>query len=181
MRSLLFELRSGEELQDEKELPATLTGLERIRHYGVLGAIRLLAKDAMENGIQVDVEADEAGAIYLGPKTDLKSGKEPVVEEGIYRIIQEALNNIIKHSQARHISIKLQGSNPGVLTFIVADDGVGFSSFSNKVEATPEGSGLGMKTMRERAEAMGGALRISSAPGTGTTIEVTVPLKENRV
>lgn len=181
MRSLLFELRSGEELQDEKELPVTLTGLERIRHYGVLGAIRLLAGDAAENGIQVKVEADEAGTIYLGPKTDLKSGKEPVVEEGIYRIIQEALNNIIKHSQARHISIKLQGSKPGVLTFIVTDDGVGFSSFSNKVEATPEGSGLGMKTMRERAEAMGGVLRISSAPGTGTTIEVTVPLKENRV
>jgi signal transduction histidine kinase len=44
-----------------------------------------------------------------------------------------------------------------------------------------EGSGLGMKTMQERAEAMGGFLRITSAPEKGTTIEVTVPLKENRV
>lgn len=180
MRSLLFELRSSEELQD-KELPATLTGLERIRHYGVLGAIRLLAEDAAENGIQVNVEADEAGAIYLGPKTDLRSGKEPVVEEGVYRIIQEALNNIIKHSQARHISIKLQGNQPGMLRFSIADDGVGFSYLPLKMEDSPQGSGLGMKTMRERAEAMGGILRISSVPGTGTTIEVTVPLKENRV
>lgn len=180
MRSLLFELRSSEELQD-KELPATLTGLERIRHYGVLGAIRLLAGDAAENGIQVNVEVDEAGAIYLGPKTGLRSGKEPVVEEGIYRIIQEALNNIIKHSQARHISIKLQGNQPGILRFSVTDDGVGFSALLIKMADSPDGSGLGMKTMRERAEAMGGSLSITSEPGQGTVIEGIVPLKEIRI
>ncbi len=180
MRSLLFELRSSEEGQD-KELPATLTGLERIRHYGVLGAIRLLAGDAAENGIQVNVEVDEAGAIYLGPKTGLRSGKEPVVEEGIYRIIQEALNNIIKHSQARHISIKLQGNQPGMLRFSVIDDGVGFSSLTNKLEEVPDGSGLGMKTMRERAEALGGSLSIASEPGQGTIIEGIVPFKEIRI
>lgn len=180
MRSLLFELRSSEELQD-KELPATLTGLERIRHYGVLGAIRLLVGDATENGIQINVEVDEAGAIYLGPKTGLRSGKEPIVEEGIYRIIQEALNNIIKHSHAQNISIKLQGNQPGMLRFSVVDDGVGFSSLPNKMEEAPDGSGLGMKTMRERAEAMGGSLSIASEPGQGTVIEGIVPFKEIRI
>lgn len=180
MRSLLFELRSSEEMQD-RELPATLTGLERIRHYGVLGAIRLLAGDVYENGISVNVEADEAGSIYLGPSTSSRVGKEPILEEGIYRIVQESLNNAVKHSQARHISIKIICNKPGVLYFSVTDDGSGFPHHSTSAGGKGEGSGLGMKTMQERAEAMGGVLRITSAPGKGTTIEVTVPLKENRI
>jgi signal transduction histidine kinase len=180
MRSLLFELKSSEEMQD-RELPATLTGLERIRHYGVLGAVRLLAGDVYENGIIVNVEADEAGSIYLGPNTSSRIGKEPVLEEGIYRIIQESLNNAVKHSRARHISINILCNKPGVLYFSVTDDGAGLPHLPTSADEKSEGSGLGMKTMRERAEAMGGVLRIMSAPGKGTTIEVTVPLKENRV
>lgn len=73
----------------------------------------LLVGDATENGIHINVEVDEAERSIWDPRGS-RSGKEPVVEEGIYRIIQEALNNIIKHSHAQNISIKLQGNQPGM-------------------------------------------------------------------
>jgi signal transduction histidine kinase len=177
MRSLLFELRSGENMQDQ-EIPATLTGLERIRHYGLLGAIRLLASDFSEDGINVNVEVDEAGIKCLGPGAGSRSAKEPMVEESVYRIIQESLNNAIKHARARHVSIHILCDRPGILFVSVTDDGVGFANGSMPADEVLEGSGLGMKTMSERAEAMGGTLRVTSAPGKGTAIEVTVPLKE---
>lgn len=173
MRSLLFELRSSEELMDT-ELPATLTGLERIRHYGLLGAIRLLAEDFSERGISINVEVDEAGKRYFEPQTSSRSGKEPMVEESIYRIIQESLNNAVKHAQSRHITVALKSEQPGMLHISISDDGQGILS----IKEASESRGMGMKTMRERAEAVGGALRVLSTPEVGTTIEVTIPLKE---
>ena len=178
MRSLLFELRSSEEMQD-MELPVTLTGLERIRHYGLLGAIRLLAGDFSEEGIMVNVEVDEGGIRLFDTETGSKSGKEPMIEESTYRIVQESLNNAVKHARAHHVSIRIKCDSEK-LDFSVIDDGQGFTNQSIKNEAL-EGSGLGMKTMKERAEALGGTLNISSAPGRGTAVEVTIPLKELRI
>ena len=178
MRSLLFELRSSEEMQD-MELPVTLTGLERIRHYGLLGAIRLLAGDFSEEGIMVNVEVDEGGIRLFDTETGSKSGKEPMIEESTYRIVQESLNNAVKHARAHHVSIRIKCDSEK-LDFSVIDDGQGFTNQSIKNEAL-KGSGLGMKTMQERAEALGGTLNVSSAPGRGTAVEVTIPLKELRI
>ena len=176
MRSLLFELKSSEDIQD-KELPVTLTGLERIRHYGLLGAVRLLAKDFSADGIQVNVDVDEAGEKLFNQQTGSVSAKEPMVEESIYRIMQEALNNAVKHAKARQIFISIRCFEKR-LYISVMDDGKGFKGKPSEKQQ-PEGSGLGMKTMKERAEAMGGRLSVKSAPKQGTTIEVNIPLKES--
>jgi signal transduction histidine kinase len=180
MRSLLFELRSSEDIQDT-ELPVTLTGLERIRHYGLLGAIRLLAGDFTEDGITVNVDIDEAGIRLFGAQSGSRSTKEPMLEESVYRITQEALNNAVKHARARHVSISLKCETSDRLSFSIIDDGRGFESNSSEASEELNGSGLGMKTMKERAEALGGAIKVISAPGQGTSVEVTIPLKEIRI
>ena len=103
-----------------------------------------------------------------------------MLEESIYRIVQESLNNAIKHAHARQVSIRITGSAPNTLCFSITDDGIGFTPNGTEAGDGNQGSGLGMKTMRERAEALGATLRVISAPTKGTAIEVIVPLKEVR-
>lgn len=173
MRSLLFELRPAEESL-QKKIPAALTGLERIRHYGFFDALRLLARDFSHDGIIVKVDVDEDAKRVWDAGAGRTSGGGAMFEEGIYRIVQESLNNAIKHARARHVNIHIEQASPAVLCISVADDGVGFTPPAPR-------SGLGMKTMRERAESLGGILRVDSTPGAGTTVEVRIPLKESGV
>ena len=188
MRSLLFELKPSNEIQT-KDIPSTLTGSERIRHYGMLRAVRLLAEDFSQEGLKVKIDADEAGAKYFGAETGRRrrqervegSDEEAALQESVYRIIQESLNNAIKHSYARHVNIQIKNNELDSFCFSVRDDGVGFAPSHIEAGDAIQGSGLGMKTMRERAEAIGGTLRVLSEPGQGTVIEVVVPLKETRV
>ena len=180
MRSLLFELKPSNEIQNQT-VPSTLTGSERIHHYGLLRALRLLAEDFSHEGFKVKIDVDEAGSKYFGAESGQKSGEEAMLEEGVYRIIQEALNNAIKHSRARFVNIQIKSDTADVFRFTVRDDGIGFAPKSVEAGDVLRGTGLGMKTMRERAEAIGGSLRILSVPGQGTVIEVVVPLKETRV
>jgi len=96
----------------------------------------------------------------------------PQVEIALFRIAQEALNNVAKHARARHVEIALDHAN-GVCVMSVQDDGIGF----DRVEATsdkpkPE---LGMVTMRERAQAVGGRFEVQALPGRGTRLTVRVP------
>ena len=96
-------------------------------------------------------------------------------EEALYRIAQEGLSNVVKHAHATRAQLRL--ASDGWSTFLViTDDGRGFTT---TVEETGEHAiqmgGLGLLTMRERATAIGGTIRIESATGAGTTIEVVVP------
>ena len=86
----------------------------------------------------------------------------------LYRVVQEALQNAVKHSGAREIFVHLQGADAG-LTATVVDDGAGFD-----VDAR-FGKGLGLVSMTERLEAVGGTLKIRSAPGSGTRLKITIP------
>jgi signal transduction histidine kinase len=86
----------------------------------------------------------------------------------LYRIVQEALRNAIKHSGAREVTVDLTASSDG-LALTIADDGGGFDADAAEHE------GLGLASMRERLEPVGGTLVIRSKPGAGTRIEVTVP------
>jgi len=88
----------------------------------------------------------------------------------LYRVTQEALNNALKHAAARTVRIALASGARGELCLTVADDGVGL----------PVGHGrrpdaFGLAGMRERVRAVGGALRLRSRPGRGTTVEVRIP------
>jgi signal transduction histidine kinase len=87
----------------------------------------------------------------------------------LFRVAQEALRNAIKHSGATAVSVHLKGT-PERLVLTIADDGRGFD-----VEAAS--GGLGLISMEERVEQVGGTLRIRSEPGVGTHLEVSTPLQ----
>lgn len=88
----------------------------------------------------------------------------------LFRIVQEAVHNAIKHSHAENMSVHLSARS-GVLALVIIDDGVGFDV------ATVCGQGLGLVSMGERVEAFGGTFRVESSP-RGTRLEVTVPLTQ---
>jgi len=88
----------------------------------------------------------------------------------LFRIVQEALQNAIKYSRGRLVSVDLRGSAAG-LQLTIVDDGVGFD-----VGKTWR-KGLGLISMRERLEAVGGSIKIHSRPGVGTRLEISVPLR----
>ena len=142
MRALIFELRP-----------------ESLESEGLSGAIRKQVDAARaRHGIEVDfLPCDEP---------DL-----PVaVKEAVYRIAQEALTNVVKHSGATHVRVTLT-STGGELKLEVADDGKGFDT------AADFPGHLGLKSMRERAENPGGRLEIDSRPGTGTRVIATFAVK----
>jgi signal transduction histidine kinase len=91
------------------------------------------------------------------------------VEEELYHIAQEALNNVLKHSHAGRIRVHLTFS-AAATQLEVCDDGVGFAPGSMGTTG-----GLGLASLRERVQKLGATLAIDSAPGSGTTIKVTVP------
>lgn len=97
------------------------------------------------------------------------------VETNLYRITQEALNNIYKHADARNVNVVVERRKDEIV-LIIEDDGKGFEATdlrSNK----ESGSGLGLVGMRERAAIVGGTFEIESAPGKSTTIFVRIPIK----
>ena len=87
----------------------------------------------------------------------------------LFRIVQEALQNAVKHSGARTVSMHLIGG-PTELTLTIVDDGIGFD-----VDAA-WGAGLGLVSIRERLDAIGGQFEIRSKPGMGTRLEIKVAL-----
>jgi signal transduction histidine kinase/ligand-binding sensor domain-containing protein len=102
-------------------------------------------------------------------KTELEERLPLDVEEGLYRIVLEALNNTLKHAQAQNIRVHLRRQEPphGAVTLEIADDGSGFD-----LATAHERGGLGLSVMEERAAALGGRLTVCSEPGSGTRIMV---------
>jgi PAS domain S-box-containing protein len=88
----------------------------------------------------------------------------------LYRVVQESMNNILKHSQARHVNIRLERDIHEVVLRI-DDDGIGFT-----VDAVGRRKGLGLKNISERVRMIGGRLAMVSAPGQGTRIEAVFPI-----
>jgi signal transduction histidine kinase len=140
MRLLLFELRPP--LLEERGLFGALQSR--------LGAVESRA------GLTTEIQGE--GAERLAPET----------EQELYRVGQEALNNVLKHAHARQVTVRLDVSKDRAV-LVVADDGVGFEP------SLRNGGGFGLPGMRERAERLGGALQVESAPGQGTTVRVEVP------
>jgi signal transduction histidine kinase len=141
MRALIFELRP-----------------ESLETEGLVAALGKLV-NALGARHQLEVRLD------AGDEPDVSMD----VKESLYRIAQEATNNIAKHAQAKHIEVRLMKGNEQLLLSI-SDDGMGF-------DANGEFPGhLGMHTMHERAEKAGGRLTIVSTANTGTQIQVMIPL-----
>lgn len=97
----------------------------------------------------------------------------PLAALQLFRFIQEALTNIRKHAGAREATVTLTANGPDQLSVVIADDGRGFtlgSRGSGKVRP------LGMTSMRERVEALGGTLHVQSQPGSGTYVTALIPI-----
>ena len=127
--------------------------------FGFVEALREYAAFLAErDGLAVDLDVED-DLPRLGRDVDVM----------LYRVLQEAIVNVRKHARARHVRIELAATSDGQVRLIIADDGVGFDP-----ARTPRGH-LGLLYVRERVEGCGGSMRIESAQGRGTTLEVVVP------
>nr|WP_255426770.1 GAF domain-containing sensor histidine kinase [Pseudonocardia sp. C8] len=117
---------------------------------GLAGALAGLARDVPEVDVRLDLDERRLA---------------DHVEVALYRIAQEALQNVHKHAGAGRVLLRLAWGDTGV-RLEIGDDGAGFAT---------SGDGYGMTSMRERAELIGGTLEVRSLPGSGTTVVVTAP------
>lgn len=153
----------------EKSLEATRSGVDETRR--ALKALRASALEDMGLGAAVRQLAESAASRFhldleLGLQDPLPS-LSPDVEEVIYRIAQEAIENVSRHAQARRLRVHLSHNGDG-MTLTVADDGIGFNS-----KESPAGH-YGLVGMRERAELAGGRLIIESEKGKGTKVTLKI-------
>ena len=133
---------------------------------GLIKAVHNLAATwSAHCGIEVEVETSQYSP----------AGISTEIETAIYRIIQEALNNIAKHSNAKRASIILQRVASQLQT-IIEDDGCGFDTTKSPKTADHSG-GLGVSGIRERLNVLGGSLDIESAPQQGATLIARIPLR----
>ena len=96
---------------------------------------------------------------------------DPEVAINVFRITQEAVTNAVKHGHAKHIVLRLTAAQPGKMLVEILDDGCGIA----EAEAT-EGSGLGMRSMRYRAELIGASIEVAARNGSGTRVAVSLPV-----
>jgi signal transduction histidine kinase len=108
------------------------------------------------------------GRAGWGLQLDADPVVSPRVEEALYRIALEALGNAARHAEASQVTVRLAGDDNQVV-LEVSDDGVGFTP------ERPLPGRLGLRSMRERAELLGGTLDIRSAPGAGTLVRAAIP------
>ncbi len=133
---------------------------------GLAAAFRALAESYVPDGVEVDL-------CFSGEESALP---DPVRTQA-YLTMREAVRNAVKHSGCSRIGITLEVGG-GDLRGVVEDDGKGFDH-EEVGKATPSW-GVGLRSMRERTEMLGGELRVDSTPGDGTRVEVRVPLDGRR-
>jgi signal transduction histidine kinase len=131
---------------------------------GWLPAIRFLADGVSKRTkLPIQVEADFSGRL------------RPAMEIAIYRVVQEALNNTVKHSNAGSVSISVKREGDA-LNCSILDNGEGFDLQALRSKGTKRG--LGLTAMQERMNAVGGTVQIESVPGRGTKLMIRLPLEK---
>ncbi len=154
----------------EKSVASTHAGLVETRR--TLKALRAGPLDDLGLALAVTTMVKDAAmranlALDM-PEIIMVPLLSPDVEQCIYRIAQEAVTNVAKHGNAKRLTVKLE-SQQGKIQLTVSDDGVGFRP--DEVNGTGH---FGLAGMRERAQSAGGKLSITSGPGKGTTVQLTV-------
>jgi signal transduction histidine kinase len=178
LTSVLLGLRALEEAKDEAELREaaanvrqlvvdTLQDVRRLAvelrpkaldDFGLVPALERLTETFSEQtGIRTELEA-RLGEARLPDE----------VETTLYRTVQEALTNVVKHARATRVSVIVTRKSGGV-TAVIEDDGVGMT------ESRGGDGGIGLLGMRERVALVGGRLEVESSPGAGTTLAIEVP------
>ncbi len=145
LRGLITELR-----------PAALDQL------GLMAAIEALTERAAATaGLEINTE-------FEPPETWARERLDPELERTTYRLVQEALTNVVKHARAERVDLQVS-MNGDAVAVTVRDDGIGFDSATTS-------EGFGLVGMRERLELIGGRVDISSAPGQGTEVRAELPV-----
>ncbi len=142
-----------------------------LESLGLVNALKSFVREwSHQYGIHAEFHTSDADAANLQDRLPEK------VETNTYRIVQEALNNVLKHAEATEVSVLLHNRKDHIV-LIVEDDGLGFDRNTGPLDATRLG-GQGIIGMRERAAVMNGLLEMDSEPGEGTTVVVKIPLPE---
>jgi two-component system sensor histidine kinase DegS len=136
-----------------------------LNDLGLLPTMRRYIKDYSEKN-KIDVNMSINGRERRLPNH---------VEVAIFRIIQEALGNVAKHAEAMHVQLLLD-LNENMVSIVVEDDGVGFDI--NKLKLDAQTSSLGISSMGQRIDMLGGQLNIESTVGRGTRINALIPITQ---
>ena len=182
LAALLVQLRLARDIEDgevrdtllaetAEQLTGSIEELRAIAHglrppaldmLGLVAAVESHARTLTgATGVRVEVKGDRIHGL-LSAEAEL----------ALYRLLQEALSNVVKHAGAEHATVRIE-SGPGVVVATVTDNGSGFI-----VEEALARRGLGLFGMYERASYAGGRVRITSHPGQGTTVRIEFPVKE---
>ena len=164
------ELERLHEVADEiyEDIGESIAGLRtNVTERGLVRALQDYVDQFEErHKISTSLRADEA-ADRLAPPAALQ----------VFRFIQEALTNVRKHAKAREVTVTLASIGPDQLKIVIADDGQGFMpDRQNNGKSRP----LGLTSMRERVETLGGTFHVNSQPGSGTQVNATIPIPRKR-
>jgi signal transduction histidine kinase len=150
--------QTQESLRDIRRLIHDLRPVA-LDELGLVPALREhLARCAREHDLKIDLAADTGERLL------------PAVETALFRIVQEAVNNVVRHAQADQVQVRLQ-RDAEYVELRVTDDGRGFDP-----QRPRSGRHLGLWSMRERVEQLGGRFEVRTVPGEGTTVTTSVPL-----
>jgi PAS domain S-box-containing protein len=139
---------------------------DMLDHLGLIPTLEWYVEEFAKrrHGLKIDFQA-------MG----LKKRPDSEIEIVLYRMLQEAVNNIVKHARAEHISILLTYSHPKLILSI-KDDGVGFEQTGNMLPWDGKKPGIGLLGIRERVRSVGGTIDIRSIKGKGTVIRAELPV-----
>jgi len=155
----------GEVLHRARDVARSVHELSHSLHPAKL---RLIGLVAGLHGLQRELSQSSAAITFTHDK--VPPALSPDLTLCLFRVAQEALQNALKYGKANHIAVVLRGE-PTHLILTITDDGVGFDV------GAAWGKGLGLISMWERVEAMGGTCEFHSQPGSGTRVEVVAPLR----
>jgi PAS domain S-box-containing protein len=156
--------QTGEALRRVQDLARSVHDLShrlhpaRLRLLGLVSALEALRDELSKYGMEIQLTHENIPAILPADLTLC-----------LFRVVQEGLQNALKHSRAHRVSVDLT-AGPGALSLTIRDDGRGFDTDGALAK------GLGLVSMHERLEAIGGSLEIRSTAGGGTKLKVMVPL-----
>jgi signal transduction histidine kinase len=139
---------------------------DRITEIGLTEAIRFDLETLRKSGL-VKIDFSAIGdQVHFGEQKSIF----------LFRMYQEMMNNVLKHSKATHVGVSVTHSGDNKFILKVEDNGVGFDAAKKKTQATSS-SGIGLKSMTNRARLIGAEISIQSRPENGTIIIVELPLE----
>lgn len=169
-------LASAGELEQVQEYSSRLgeTAQQSLREMRLLVyemRLHALEKEGLAKAIQNRLDAvEKRSGIEVKFQTNLEGNLPALLEEGLFFIASEALNNSLKHAMASSLQVTLCVEPGKEAALEISDNGRGFN-----MQSLEDEGGIGLTSMRERAEKLGGGVRVKSAPGEGTSILIRIP------